>query len=139
LEKQVRYTLNKDDRLKSRKAIEYLFKDGKSFSIFPLRILYMINTASEKPPSNLRAGFSVSTRNFKKAVNRNRIKRLLREAYRLQKHLLAEQIEAADKALIVFFIYTGNELPDYKTIEEKTQASIKRLQKILHENNIANT
>ena len=88
MEKQVRYTLNKDDRLKSRKAIEYLFKEGKSFSIFPLRVLYTINAASEKPTNNLRAGFSVSTRNFKKAVDRNRIKRLLREAYRLQKHLL---------------------------------------------------
>jgi ribonuclease P protein component len=139
LEKQVRYTLNKDDRLKSRKAIEYLFKEGKSFSIFPLRVLYTINAASEKPTNNLRAGFSVSTRNFKKAVDRNRIKRLLREAYRLQKHLLSGQVETTGKTLILFFIYTGNELPEYKTIAEKVQASIKRLQKILHEDISANT
>ena len=139
MEKQVRYTLNKDDRLKSRKAIEYLFKEGKSFSIFPLRVLYTINTVSEKPENNLRAGFSVSTRNFKKAVARNRIKRLLREAYRLQKYLLSEQLETGDKTLILFFIYTGNELPDYKTIAEKVQTSIKRLQKILNEDITANT
>jgi ribonuclease P protein component len=139
LEKQPRYTLNKDDRLKSRKAIEYLFKDGKSFSVFPLRVLYTINADSEKPVNNLRAGFSVSTRNFKKAVDRNRIKRLLREAYRLQKHLLSGQLETTDKTLILFFIYTGNELPDYKIIYEKIQTSIKRLQKILNEDITANT
>ncbi len=138
MEKQIRYTLKKEDRLKSRKTIEHLFKDGKTVNIFPLRIFYLLS-ATENKTNKLQAGFSASTRNFKKAVDRNRIKRLLREAYRLQKHSLTGQIETTDKNLSVFFVYTGNELPDYKTIYEKMESSIKRLQKILNESDIANT
>jgi len=139
LEQKIRYTLSKTDRLKSRKVIEYLFKEGKAFSIFPLRVFY----TTEFPDSaiaqnNLQVGFSVSTRNFKKAVDRNRIKRLMREAYRLQKHPLTMQIENSDKKIAFFFVYTGNDIPDYKLIYEKTGNSIKRLIKILNEDLPAN-
>jgi ribonuclease P protein component len=120
-------------------VIEYLFKEGKAFSIFPLRVFY----TTEFPDSaiaqnNLQVGFSVSTRNFKKAVDRNRIKRLMREAYRLQKHPLTMQIENSDKKIAFFFVYTGNDIPDYKLIYEKTGNSIKRLIKILNEDLPAN-
>ena len=139
MEQKIRYTLSKTDRLKSRKVIEYLFKEGKAFSIFPLRVFY----TTEFPDSaiaqnNLQVGFSVSTRNFKKAVDRNRIKRLMREAYRLQKHPLTTQIENGDKKIAFFFVYTGNDIPDYKLIYEKTGNSIKRLIKILNEDLPAN-
>ena len=139
MEKQIRYTLKKEDRLKSRKIIEHLFKDGKTVNIFPLRIFYLLSSSTEENKTNkLQAGFSASTRNFKKAVDRNRIKRLLRESYRLQKHDLGEQLKISDKYLSVFFVYNGNELPDYKTVYEKMQSSIKRLQKILNESGITN-
>ena len=138
MEKQIRYTLKKEDRLKSRKAIEELFKDGKSINIFPIRIFYLLSSDVNARTNKLQAGFSVSIKKFKKAVDRNRIKRLLREAYRLQKYSLAEQLKTMDKNISVFFVYNGNELPDYKTIYEKMQSSIKRLEKILDENNIAN-
>lgn len=87
----------------------------------------------------LQAGFSVSTRYFKKAVDRNRIKRLMREAYRLQKNTLYNAVVASAKKLNVFFIYTGNELPEYELIFEKMGASVKRLQKITNENTAAST
>jgi ribonuclease P protein component len=67
----------------------------------------------------LQAGFAVSSSQFKKAVHRNRIKRLCREAYRLQKNPLAETLRTANKSLSVFFIYTGKELPVYDEIYSK--------------------
>jgi len=131
-----RYTLGKTERLKSRKAIEYLFKNGSSFSLFPFRILYTVAASEEQ---GLQAGFSASTKRFKKAVDRNRIKRLLREAYRLQKNELQLKAAAQKVQLHVFFIYVGNELPEYGVVFEKTAAVLKRLAKIIDENGKANS
>jgi len=138
VETQQRYTFPKSEKLKSRKAIEQLFTTGKSFSNFPFRIVYLF-TANEKIKTGVQAGFSVSTRNFKNATDRNRIKRLIREAYRLQKHALAAAVAASGKKLFLFFIFTGNELPDYDLIFEKTGSALKRLKKITDETAAANS
>ena len=84
---------------------------------------------NQMPP--LQAGFTVSTRHFKKAVNRNRIRRLMRESYRLQKNNLLNILQENHKNLAVFFIYTGNELPQYKDVFEKIGSSLQRLEKII--------
>lgn len=131
-----RYKFGKNEKLKSRKQIEQLFKEGKSFSSFPFRVVYVF---AGNETAILQAGFSVSARYFKKAVDRNRVKRLMREAYRLQKNALHNSVTASAKKLNVFFIYTGNELPEYELIFEKMGTSIKRLQKITNENTAANT
>ena len=131
MEPKQRYTFKKDEKLKSRKTIEQLFKEGKSFSNFPFRVLWMFN---ESPASLLQTGFAVSSKNFKKAVDRNRIKRLMREAYRLQKNDLHHQLTVKQKQLSVFFIYVGNELPEYAFIFEKTGHALNRLIKIANEN-----
>lgn len=130
LEKKQTYSLGKQDRLKSRKAIDRLFKQGSSFSVFPFRVIFILdNAGSKEVKTGLKAGFSVGAKHFKKAVDRNRIKRLMREAYRLQKTELAAEVGSGKSLLEVFFIYTGNELPDYKTVFEKMGKAIKRLQK----------
>ena len=92
---------------------------------FPFRILYLEN---ENQKSSLQAGFTVSTRNFKKAVDRNRIKRLMRESYRLQKHSLKNKLEGINKNLAVFFIYTGKEIPNFTEVYQKIGGALKRLE-----------
>ncbi len=145
MEQHQRYTLNKNDKLKSTKAIEQLFKEGKSFSLFPFRVLYLEAPASgiakqtEAPASVIQTAFSVSKKHFKKAVDRNRIKRLMREAWRLQKNVLVNRVNKGGKDLKVFIIYTGNELPGYDLVVEKTAAVIKRLIKICNEASVNNT
>lgn len=147
MEQQQRYTLNKKSRLKSTKAIEQLFKEGKSFSLFPFRVLYLEVSALNHEQSvtkqteagasvYLQTAFSVSKKYFKKATERNRVKRLMREAWRLQKNALEHKL---NKDLNVFIIYMGNELPEYNHVVEKTAAVIKRLIKICNEATVSNT
>jgi ribonuclease P protein component len=82
---------------------------------------------TEQATGGVQFGVGVSTRNFKKAVDRNRIKRLMRESYRLQKTALYSAVKERNKQLAVFIIYTGKELPDYKTLSEKIGLTLQRL------------
>ncbi|HMJ46235.1 MAG TPA: ribonuclease P protein component [Ferruginibacter sp.] len=129
-----RYFLKKEDRLKSTRVIDELFSKGKSFSSFPFRVLWR--------PGNkfiLQAAVGVSSRNFKKAVDRNRIKRLMREAYRLQKDGLLNALRQNEKTLSLFILYNGNELPKYDQVYEKMGSILQRLTKLMNENNPADT
>ena len=131
-----RATFKKEEKLKSRKLIEVLFKQGTSFSIFPLRVLYFFSEESIAP---LQSGFAVSGKHFKNAVDRNSVKRLMREAYRLQKNSLTNNLEKHKKCMAVFFIYTTNEILPYKDVSEKMQSALKKLNKIVDEAIVANT
>ncbi|MEJ7767575.1 MAG: ribonuclease P protein component [Chitinophagaceae bacterium] len=113
-----------EDRLKSRKTIEQLFKTGSSFAVFPFRIFYM---TKEEDTSPILAGFGVSARNFKKAVDRNRIKRLTREAYRLQKPDFYKKLEQTKIQLSLFIIYTGKDLPLFELVNDKVGKILQRL------------
>ena len=124
-----KFTLHSGERLKRRKIIEQLFSEGKSVTVFPLRVQYKLYPEGLASP--LQAGFSASSRNFKKAVDRNRIKRLMREAYRLQKLPLQEKLQANQKQLALFFIYTGKELPEYALVYEKMGVALNKLSSII--------
>lgn len=130
MEHKIRYQLKKEDKLKSRKAIEHLFAKGKSFSNFPFRVIW--HPGNER--ASLQAGVGVSSRNFKKAVDRNRIKRLMWEAYRLQKNILQEHLTQTEKSMSVFFLYQGKQLPEYEDLYQKMGTVLKRLIKFSHEN-----
>lgn len=119
------FTLKKAERLKRRKIIEQLFSEGRAVSTFPIRVQYKL--VDELLAEPLQAGFSASSRTFKRAVDRNRIKRLMREAYRLQKAQLEQALQTKQRRLALFLIYTGKELPEYALIKEKMDVVLKKL------------
>jgi ribonuclease P protein component len=125
------FTLGKHERLKSRKSIEQLFSEGKKLNVAPYRVLYTAIQPSENP--SLLFGTGVSAKSFKKAVDRNRIKRLTREAWRLQKNPLLEKIKAKNIQLNVFFIYTGKELLLYDEVFKKVGSVLKKMDKLTGE------
>jgi len=126
-----RFAFGKKEKLKSRKKIDELFAKGKSFTVFPVRVSYQFQKGAEE--GILQAGVTVSKKNFKKAVDRNRIKRLLREAYRLQKAGLKELVEVKKIQAHVFFMYTDKTIAPFAVIKEAMNKCLVRLQKLLNE------
>ena len=105
---------SKKEKLKSKKRIEQLFVEGNSVSVFPLRLVYMSTIFDENV--QLKTGVSVSKRNFKNAVDRNRIKRLLRESYRLNKDAYFNNITTQYAFMI---LYIGKKEPTFAELEIK--------------------
>ena len=97
------FTYPKNEKLKSKITIGLLFSEGKSVSKYPLRLVYYSGNLGES--QNIKMGVSVSKKHFKKAVDRNYFKRVLRETYRLNKHLL---IDSLDKPYAFMFFYQTN-------------------------------
>ena len=122
------FTLRKSERLKSRKAIDGLFKNGKRFTVSPIRVYYSINQGE-----GLQFGTGAITRNFKKAVDRNKVKRLIREAWRLQKNSLQEIVKEKELRLDLFLIYAEKEIPEYRFVYTQVGKIIKRLSAIIDE------
>lgn len=126
-----RFGFGRKEKLKSRKQIEELFLNGKSFSMFPLRVTYRFIPSDE---TSVQVGVTAGKRFFKKAVDRNRIKRLIREAYRLQKSDLAESLKQKGQKAFLFFMYTDKTIASFLTIKEAMNKALKRLEKIAEAN-----
>ncbi|HEX3024706.1 MAG TPA: ribonuclease P protein component [Chitinophagaceae bacterium] len=131
------FSYQRKEKLKSRKLMDQLFTGGKSVSAFPVKAMFNETDVAIDFP--VKAGVGVSSRNFKKAVDRNRIKRLLREAYRLNKQPLLDFAIANDKKIAVFFLFVDKTLPDFETLQNKMPVLIDKLIKQLNENSVANT
>ncbi|MFD2908518.1 ribonuclease P protein component [Flavobacterium ardleyense] len=110
------FTYPNHEKLKSKTTIDSLFSEGKSVSKYPLRLVYVENT--EPNAEVIKMGVSVSKKYFKKAVDRNYFKRILRETYRLNKAILLEENEK--KYALMFFYQTKDRL-SYEEIELKTK------------------
>ena len=127
-------TFGKKEKLVSKKTIDALFSGGnsRSMSAYPLRVVFMRKERCEtEEPAQVMV--SVSKRHFKRAVKRNRVKRQIREAYRLNKHLLHEALEQKkDTAVAMAFIWQSDELAETALITEKMQSLLGRMaEKIL--------
>jgi ribonuclease P protein component len=112
----MKFTLGKQERLKSKKLIEKLYKEGSSVKAFPLRMVYLQTIHTSDFPAQV--GVSVAKRNFKKAPDRNRLKRLMRETYRLQKGIVYDNLNTP---YIYMISYLGRDEWKYEDIYLKME------------------
>ncbi len=125
----MKLTFKKSERLTSRKIIDKIFAEGNMLKKYPILLKYIAVEFRDEQP--LKVVMSVPKRRIKKASDRNRIKRLMREAYRQNRMPFKEKIKAEGKSLALFFIYNGKENPDFATIEEKIKLILKELSRVL--------
>lgn len=119
------FTLKKEERLKSRKVIKALFRAGHSFGAYPLRLVWM---PTDEPAGDfpVRFALTVAKKKFPRAAHRNRIRRQVREAWRLHKHLLYEQLPGQEHKLAFMVIYTAQEELPHRQIQKGMRKLIQR-------------
>ncbi|GEO03755.1 ribonuclease P protein component [Adhaeribacter aerolatus] len=118
----ISYSFPKEERLCSKKLITELFSKGSSFNLYPLRFVFIKNAQPVAAPPQVLV--SVSKKYFKKAVDRNRLKRQMREAYRLSRHLL--QVNNQYPLQLLAIIYIGKEKSPFNLIQKKLNLGLER-------------
>ncbi|PSR55448.1 ribonuclease P protein component [Adhaeribacter arboris] len=116
------HNFTKEERLRSTKLIEQLFREGSSFNLYPLRFVYLKPTSPMATTPQVL--ISVSKRNFKKAVDRNRLKRQIREAYRLHKGILLST--GSSPLQLLGILYIAKEKKPFKVIQKKLISGLER-------------
>lgn len=119
------FTLHKEERLCSHKTIEDLFSSGDSFLAYPLKVVYLKTGPAQ--PTPVQVAFTVSKRNFKRAVKRNQLKRRMREAYRLNKGTLYAELGAKQLNLALMFVYIAKDLTEQAGIDKAMISAFKKL------------
>ena len=122
-------SFGRKEKLKSKKLITQLFEEGKGISIYPIKLIYLPTDYKDKP---LQTGVTVSKRNFKSAVDRNRIKRLLREAYRRNK---AQVFNNTDANFAFLFLYLGKDMPTFEQLDHKMKLILNKFKLRIDEKN----
>lgn len=122
---QHHYSFSKSERLAGEKKIQQLFEDGKSFITYPLRVLFLQNSTQAEPCKVL---FSVPKRRFKRANKRNLLKRRMREAYRLNKQLLYDDMDEQKQGQMIGITYIANDVLPFSLIEKKMTEAMHMLQ-----------
>ncbi|MCL1934672.1 MAG: ribonuclease P protein component [Candidatus Azobacteroides sp.] len=109
------HTFKKPERISYQREIDRLFEEGNAFISYPLRVVYL----EQKPFSGAIVSvlIGVPKKKIKHAVKRNRMKRLIREAYRLNKNALVEYFREKESGLLIAFLFIGNELYQWKEME----------------------
>ena len=128
-------TFTKEERLTSKTIIKELFDKGSSFALYPFKILYTTKATAEA--SSVKVIFTVPKRAFKKAVDRNFIRRRMREAYRLNKQSFYSQL--LPQNLSICFIYIAKEKNEYNFVEKKIKLALQKLILELAKNNTTET
>jgi ribonuclease P protein component len=118
------YSFRKEERLSKEKDIQELFKKGSSFYLYPFKIILRVNP--DKSFLQHQVLISVPARNFKRAVDRNLLKRRIREAYRLNKAIISHK-----QKLMIAYIYTPKEILTFDQIQERLVKAFKKFD--LHE------
>ncbi len=119
----------KSERLRGKRAVEELFTAGKHFTVYPFKVIFYRKQQLQPPLPN-QMMVAVPKRTFKRAVDRNRIKRLCREAFRLHKNLIPNKYDKY--YLLIGYIYIGKEVPQYELVEQKLKQSLLRLKEMVH-------
>lgn len=129
------YTFRKEERLCSRKYLDLLFKNGSSFLLYPFRISYLfVDVVTDMQAQVV---INVPKRRYKRAVDRNLLKRRIREAYRLNKQNQLYISLPADRGLLLFSIqFVGKDKYEFAFIEKKLIATFKRFQNLIKPNEI---
>ena len=118
------FTLKKEERLCSQKIIGEMFTSGESFLSYPIKVVFQ---KTELPGSfAVQAAFTVSKRNFKRAVKRNLLKRRMREAYRLNKPDFYLEIAEKELQIAIMFVYIGKDIIEYPAIEKAMISALKK-------------
>jgi ribonuclease P protein component len=119
------FTLKKEERLCSQKVLGELFTSGESFLVYPLKIVFLKTDALQ--PTPVQAAFAVSKRNFKRAVKRNLMKRRMREAYRLNKPPLYDELAVKELHIAAMFIFIGKDIAEFAAIEKSMISALKKI------------
>jgi ribonuclease P protein component len=118
-------SFSKSEHLCGDKRITRLYKEGDAFIAYPLRVVFLIEPKSD--PVNLNVLVSVPKKRFKRAVKRNRLKRIMRETYRLNKQSIIEKLEEKQLQIHVAFNYVSDDEMDFTEIERKMKLSLQKL------------